>query len=530
MRKSISSVSLALAGALILAVAVGVVASGIPIFHNLPSAEATIHEESSLTQRTHDQQSDAEKLQAAKDYVAEAIRRYREDPAAAIAYYRTDASVHAELGLYLLMLDDDIVVFNYEFPDSEGTSLFWRADARGEDYGRKIGDADEDGVVVKYLIPIADDNYTFRQKTAWAIKADGLVFSAGWIDREADAESDLTQEQQAVGAVIKARARLQAVGVERTVAHYNTPGSIDGEFYVWLAYSTGEIAADATMPELVGTNVRNLQASDDTELGEKIASADVAGSEALWISHLWQNPESGREELKHTYVSRLGGIYEGIYFVSGYYDQTRRTTLTAHGVDAWHRAGFTGAGVKIGLVAYGFADFGGHPLTDDIAGQLCFQPPGRDFRNDDSGTDDLAVCKKANPHAPTAHGSVNAGALRSVAPDAEIYITNPNHSNHIAAAIDWLIAQEVDVIVKTHGWIWEGPGDGKPYEGIHRLAKYGITAPVYNVVDTAAAAGILWMQGMGNEAGKTWTGPFHDPDGDGMGSTLRARTSATKWA
>ena len=515
MKKSVSSATIALACAFILAVAVGILSSGMPAFHTPPSAEATTHEAAAPAQSAHNQRSYAEKLQATKDYVAEAVRRYREDPAAAIAYYRTGASVHAELGLYLLMLEDDIVVFNYAFPDAEGTSLFWRADARGEDYGRKIGDADEDGVVVKYLVPVASDDYTFRQKTAWAIKADGLVFSAGWIDREADAESDLTQEQQAVGAVIKARARLQAVGVERTVAHYNTPGSIDGEFYVWLAYSGGEIAAAATMPQLVGTNIRNLQASDDAKLGEKIAAADVAGREALWISHLWQNPESGREELKHTYVSRLGGIYEGIYFVSGYYDQTRRTTLTAHGIDAWHRAGFTGTGVKVGLIDYGFADFEDHPLTDDIDGQLCFQPPGPDFTNDDSGTDDLAVCKKANPHAPAAHGSVNVGALRSVAPDAEIYITNPAHWSHIPTAIDWLIAREVDVIVKTQGWIWEGAGDGKPYEGIHRLAKYGVTAPVYPAVDKATAAGILWMQGMGNEAGKTWTGPFHDPDGDG---------------
>ena len=263
--------------------------------------------------------SQADPLQATKDYVDEAIRRYRADPEAAKEYYRTRESFVEELGLYLLLLDGDTIVVNGAFPISAGSGISWRADPLGHQYGEKLAAADESGVEVSYLIPISGENYTFREKNAWAIRADGLVFSAGWINKEKDVEATLTEEQKAVGAVIKARARIQTIGLQPSLRYYQTPASIDGEFYVWWIFPGGNIAADATMGHLVGTQVRDLQSSDDPELGKKIA--EVEGGESLWISHMWPNPETGREELKHTYVSR----FLNFYFVSGYYDETPPT-------------------------------------------------------------------------------------------------------------------------------------------------------------------------------------------------------------
>ena len=85
-------------------------------------------------------------------------------------------------------------------------------------YGARLAAANEGGVVVEYLLPISSQDYTYRKKTAWAIRADvpdidnpgsevSLVFSAGWLDLETDVESTFTQAQRAVGEVIEARAR-----------------------------------------------------------------------------------------------------------------------------------------------------------------------------------------------------------------------------------------------------------------------------------------------------------------------------------
>ena len=265
----------------------------------------------------------ADPLDVTKAYVEEAIRRYREDPEMAKEYYRSRASFGDLPGLYLLVLDGSTIIVNGSFPGAEGSDISWRSDPTGYAYGRDIVAADADGEILNYLIPDPQDEYTFRKKTAWAIHSDDLVFSAGWLDVDEDVESMLTEEQTAIGAVIKARARFQVIGGIPTLEYYRSPESIDGEFYVWLALPTGIISADASMPDLPrGTHVSELQSSDDPELGQKILAVTLF--EPRWISHMWPNPATGREELKHSYVTR----FFGFYIVSGYYDDMPPPVVT----------------------------------------------------------------------------------------------------------------------------------------------------------------------------------------------------------
>ena len=170
------------------------------------------------------------------------------------------------------------------------------------------------GTFVDYLIPDPlDDNYRIYWKRTYAVRHDGLVFAAGSWDKDPATEDSLSDPDHVVATIYKAGARLFREGPERTFQYYNTPASIDGERYVFIAAPDGTIVADATMPELLGINIINLQASDDPELGQKIAA--LQEDEELWISHMWQNPESGQDERKHTYVTR----FRGIIFGSGYY-------------------------------------------------------------------------------------------------------------------------------------------------------------------------------------------------------------------
>ena len=190
--------------------------------------------------------------------------------------------------------------------------------------------------------------------------------------------------------------------------------------------------------------------------------------------------------------------------------------IAAHGADKWHEAGFTGAGVKVGIIDFGFQDLPTHPLSTDIDGQLCFEPRTLGGTPSAVSSEDLAVCQRASPLTPAGHGTLSVEAVHLFAPDAEVYITNPTEPIQIPAAIDWLIDQDVDVVIRTHGWSWEGAGDGKPFDGLsEHLFFRNRVADIYSQLDKATEAGILWAQGMGNAANITWTGAFSDPDGDG---------------
>ena len=264
----------------------------------------------------------ANPLDVTKAYVNDAIAAYRENPEAALKHYQSEASiVNDPPGLYLTLLDGDTIKVNPVFRGAENSSITWRDDPLGNRYGAQLAAADEDGIVVEYLIPISSQDYTFRKKTAWAIRANvpdidnpgetkALVFTAGWLDLDGDVESAFTEQQKAVGAAIEARARVQAETALPTLNYYKSTDSIEGEFYVWLAAPGGNILADPAMPGLVGQNIADAY----PEVGQEILS--VQRLQTRWISHQWPNPETGRVELKHSYVTR----FFNFYIVSGYYD------------------------------------------------------------------------------------------------------------------------------------------------------------------------------------------------------------------
>ena len=332
MRLLASSVAISLVGALALAVLAGILPTGFLPLENSANVEASSQESRLFHQDGGaSPQTAVDPLVATKDYVNNAIAAYRENPEAALAHYRSQGSIVDDPpGLYLTLLDGDIIKVNPVFRGAEGFGISWRDDPLGNRYGAKLAAADEDGTVVEYLTPLSSQDYTFRKKTAWAIRAnvpdidnpgetENLVFTAGWLDLEGDVESAFTESQKAVAAVIEARARMQVevsvpeVGTAvSTQNYYKSTDSIEGEIYVWLALPNGLITADATMPELVGRNIADVY----PDVGEDMLA--VQPQQARWITHMWRNPQTNRVELKHSYVTN----FIGIYIVSGYYDET----------------------------------------------------------------------------------------------------------------------------------------------------------------------------------------------------------------
>ena len=170
--------------------------------------------------------------------------------------------------------------------------------------------------------------------------------------------------------------------------------------------------------------------------------------------------------------------------------------VVAHGADAWHAAGYTGAGVKVGVIAFGFLGFSalmGSELPANVTAR-CYSSAG-------IFTSVLAPCE-----TDSAYGTSVAETLLDIAPDATLYISNPRSRGDLKTAVDWMVSQGVDVIAHSPIYGWDGPGDGTSPSANSSLKS----------VDAAVRGGVVWANSVGNYARHTWYGQFNDADGDGL--------------
>ena len=166
------------------------------------------------------------------------------------------------------------------------------------------------------------------------------------------------------------------------------------------------------------------------------------------------------------------------------------------GTPDWNVAGYTGAGVKVGVIDVGFVGLDalqGVELPGEIVPH-CFVSIG-------APSDQLSDCETRQKH-----GTAVAEALIDVAPGVSLYIANPQSTFDLNETVSWMISQGVTVINHSVGWGFEGPGDGTS-----RFSDSALAA-----VNKAVAAGITWINSAGNEGASTWTGPFVDANADGV--------------
>ena len=153
------------------------------------------------------------------------------------------------------------------------------------------------------------------------------------------------------------------------------------------------------------------------------------------------------------------------------------------GADRWQAAGFTGRGARVAVIDTGFE---GYEATFAETAALVHT---RAFRFDGSlegGSD---------------HGRQAAEIVYEMAPGAELYLLSFSTVTELSAAVDYAIAEDVDVISLSVGFIHNGPGDG--------------SGAVNEIVDRAVEAGVaLWTVAAGNWAEQHWAGPFSDSDDD----------------
>ena len=169
--------------------------------------------------------------------------------------------------------------------------------------------------------------------------------------------------------------------------------------------------------------------------------------------------------------------------------------VAAHGADDWHGQGYTGAGVRVGVIDVGFAYIRSSQAGGELPGVVarCYTSVGR-------YDETLSTCEGSDD----VHGTVVAESMMDIAPDAELYIADPISKGDLVETVRWMIDQGVDVINHSVTWTWDGPGDGtSPFSW----------SPL-NTVGLAAENGIVWVNSAGNYNRKVWYGQFNSPDGD----------------
>ena len=176
-----------------------------------------------------------------------------------------------------------------------------------------------------------------------------------------------------------------------------------------------------------------------------------------------------------------------------------------HGAGVWHDNGFTGDGVKIGVIDTSSSLFSADGFTGlrALLGKgLPSTVVGRCHNSVGVPTSDLANCDTAGGDD---HGTRVAEAAIHFAPDAELYISNARSWADLQSSVEWMHRQGVKVIVNSVSWPTHGAGDG---------TTPTVPSPL-STVKWASDNGILWVSSAGNQARKSWLGAFADSDNDG---------------
>jgi hypothetical protein len=164
-------------------------------------------------------------------------------------------------------------------------------------------------------------------------------------------------------------------------------------------------------------------------------------------------------------------------------DATAGEGVGASGANVWQAAGQTGAGVKVGIVDFGFSGY----TTRQAQGDL---PPS-------VTTQDFCGGQLNAPGGE--HGTAVAEVVHEMAPGAQLYLICIGTDVNLGQAKDYAIANGLAVIVMSASFYNTSRGDGSGGPGSPDA-----------VVAAARAAGILWVNSAGNRAQHHWSGTFSD--------------------
>ena len=184
---------------------------------------------------------------------------------------------------------------------------------------------------------------------------------------------------------------------------------------------------------------------------------------------------------------------------SGGLGTTHTRGITRHAeADAWHGAGYNGAGIGVGVIDYGFDGI--------VASQSAGEIPSNINRHCGSRGSAIASCDVG-----IRHGTQVAEIVMDMAPGADLSIgIVGDDGSPVATVVNWMVGQGVDVIVASVSpVVFEGPGNGNSY--VSSLRSW------LDAIDTAVAKNITWINAAGNENRRVWyaESPSIDPGNPG---------------
>ena len=243
--------------------------------------------------------------------VKAAIKRYETDGLdATVAYYNTPESIDGQW--YIFIGDEnDMMLAHAANPDLVGRPFSYATGPNAYPAGSAVAaSADEDGEWFSYTFPNPATGGV-ETKHSWMVRYDGLLFGTGWYEDGPQKSDPPAYTQAFVRQAIKL---YDAVGLEDTVAYYNTPDSIDGQWYIFIGDENDTLIAHAANPSLVGVPAVDVKGPNAYPSGSAVAA--VADQDGEWFSYTFPNPATGGVDTKHSWMVK----YDGLTFGSGWYE------------------------------------------------------------------------------------------------------------------------------------------------------------------------------------------------------------------
>ena len=247
-----------------------------------------------------------------KFLVRAAISRYESEGLdATVAYYNTKESVDGQW--YVFMIDENqTIIAHAADPDLVGKHVSQALGPNSYPTGSAVAaSADQDGAWFDYTYTNPASGVV-ETKHSWMVIHDGITFGSGWYER-GPGKSDAPAYTKAF--VQQATNLYVALGLEETVAYYNTKESVDGQWYVFIIDENQTIIAHAADPDLVGKHVSQALGPNSYPTGSAVAAS--ADQDGAWFDYTYANPASGVVETKHSWMV----IHDGITFGSGWYER-----------------------------------------------------------------------------------------------------------------------------------------------------------------------------------------------------------------
>ncbi len=263
--------------------------------------------------------------------VNQALARYEvEGQEATVNYYNTPASVDGEWYVFIVDAEGKVIAHSNQSLLGEDLRGGLGIDATGYRFGEAILDTSEQGQWVDYLF-LNPGSGNQEYKHSWVVQRDGLIFGSGWYQVLPPAVASPGKDDlpaYTVSLVEQAIDYYQANGRQAAIDYYNDPDNVDGRWYVFMYDENNIRIAHPTVKSLLGKPVAGPTGVDINgyAYGQDMVKTTEAGQ---WVSYVFLNPSTGREEVKHTWLKK----HYGLMFGSGWYEGNHQVPPKSNPID-----------------------------------------------------------------------------------------------------------------------------------------------------------------------------------------------------